>query len=998
MPLNIRFLSGCDPGLVAGLLALLLPLSGRSEHRIQIDPRLEIRLWASEPDVLDPVAIAFDADGVAFVAECRDYPSGAGPGGSVQSAVRRIEDTDFDGKPDRSTVFASGLSFTTSVLPWREGLLVLAPPQILFLRDTDKDGRADSREVLIEGLVRGVSDSLANSLRHHLDGWVHVANGGNGGRLTSRKKPGEPMDIDGMDFAFRPDTGEMRLTGESGGGFGLVFDEWGRAFTTYNINHIQHRFLERQVARRNPAFPPVSLTVSISDHGEMAPIFPISSPSTRPNHPEQSGHFSAAGGLGGGLSSAFPEDLQSSILVGDVVGNLIHRDRIFSDGPGFRAARGTGEGASEFLASTDPAFRPVAFESGPDGALYIADMQRDVIEHPDYIPARVRDRQDLRAGETRGRIYRVTPKGGLPPFRPIRDPKSPTDWLSLLGHPDLWWRQTAQRKLVEAPPEDAIPRLREMAATDGRPLARLHAFWTLKALNALTLKDHTRALTDGHPGVRENGLILANEVVGTGSDLHPLVVRLATDTDPRVRMGVAVVLGNFGTDLASVTLRDLYRSDAESRWNRLAALSSMKSSDPRRFLTRFLAEDGFRFAAGPGRIQILRELSEMSAVLAGSNPSDFSWLLEHCDVSLSVESRLAILQGAEAGLERASPRFRLPESTRSHLARLTTGAKPQEMLLIWRIFNRLQIPIGAAFERSLTQQVRGVTEESRPLPTRLQEIPLLEAVPQLGTNLLPRLLTEKEVPEVQMAAFDVLLRMRPVDTVGIVLERWPTLWPVVKERAIRFLVDRRENHDALLTSLESGRIQTGELNLDLEQRRRLLRSPIPSVRARAEKFWKDEEYSNRKAAVEEWMAKLPTAGDAMRGAGIFGDLCARCHRLGNVGRQVGPDLAGSAHRSVEDLLSNILDPNMAMNPAFNAFEIERQDGETVLGLLASQSVEAVVLLQADEQRVTVPRTQIKSIRSTGRSLMPEGLETGRSPQDLRDLIAFLRGEKAQQGQ
>lgn len=225
MPLNIRFLSGCDPGLVAGLLALLLPLSGRSEHRIQIDPRLEIRLWASEPDVLDPVAIAFDADGVAFVAECRDYPSGAGPGGSVQSAVRRIEDTDFDGKPDRSTVFASGLSFTTSVLPWREGLLVLAPPQILFLRDTDKDGRADSREVLIEGLVRGVSDSLANSLRHHLDGWVHVANGGNGGRLTSRKKPGEPMDIDGMDFAFRPDTGEMRLTGESGGGFGLVFDE-----------------------------------------------------------------------------------------------------------------------------------------------------------------------------------------------------------------------------------------------------------------------------------------------------------------------------------------------------------------------------------------------------------------------------------------------------------------------------------------------------------------------------------------------------------------------------------------------------------------------------------------------------------------------------------------------------------------------------------------------------------------------------------------------------
>jgi mono/diheme cytochrome c family protein len=181
----------------------------------------------------------------------------------------------------------------------------------------------------------------------------------------------------------------------------------------------------------------------------------------------------------------------------------------------------------------------------------------------------------------------------------------------------------------------------------------------------------------------------------------------------------------------------------------------------------------------------------------------------------------------------------------------------------------------------------------------------LEAAPQLATNLLPRLFTEKEVPEVQAAAFDVLLRLRAVDTVGIVLRSWPTLWPVVKERAIRLLVDRRENHEALLAALESGRIQSGELSLDLEQRRRLLRSPIPAIRARAEKFWKDEEYSNRKAAVEEWIAKLPATGDAGRGSRIFGDLCARCHKLGNVGRHVGPDLAGTAHRSVEDLLSNI---------------------------------------------------------------------------------------------
>jgi hypothetical protein len=165
---------------LAGVIGAESPSVAPVTRGFDLDPRLASEVWCAEPQVVDPVGLAFAADGVAYVAECRDYPYGAGPSGRPGSTVRRLADTNGDGLPDRSTVFASDLSYATSVLPWRDGVLVLAPPEIVFLQDTDGDGRADRRTVVLRGLGLGVSDSLANSLRYHLDGRVHVANGGNG--------------------------------------------------------------------------------------------------------------------------------------------------------------------------------------------------------------------------------------------------------------------------------------------------------------------------------------------------------------------------------------------------------------------------------------------------------------------------------------------------------------------------------------------------------------------------------------------------------------------------------------------------------------------------------------------------------------------------------------------------------------------------------------------------------------------------------------------------
>jgi len=240
----------------------------------------------------------------------------------------------------------------------------------------------------------------------------------------------------------------------------------------------------------------------------------------------------------------------------------------------------------------------------------------------------------------------------------------------------------------------------------------------------------------------------------------------------------------------------------------------------------------------------------------------------------------------------------------------------------------------------------------------------------------------------------VLERLQPPRLGRWLVDRWSGLPPALRGRASRVLAERRALHGDLLEAVESGAIRVGELNLDLEQRRRLLRGGSVEIRARAARFWSDEEYSNRSKLVDEWLAKLPAGGDAYRGRKVFESSCAHCHRMGEVGMRVGPELAGSAHRSVEDLLSNILDPNMAMNPAFVAYQAETVDDETITGLLEAQRGDSVTLRQAGEQRVVLPRTRIRSLRSTGLSLMPEGLEAGRSPQELRDLIAFIRGEAA----
>jgi putative membrane-bound dehydrogenase-like protein len=945
----------------------------------ELHPQLEMSLFAREPDVVDPVALTFDEEGRVYVVEMRDYPYGVGPARQSGGTIRLLEDTNNDGKVDRSVLFAEGLSFPTSVAPWKGGILVAAPPEILFLKDTNGDGKADTREVLLKGFTLGVTDSNMNGLRWGLDNRVHGLNGGNGGSIVSTRKPGPPLEIRNLDFSFDPATGDVAPTYHTSAGFGLVFDDWGRSFVTYNINHIQQRMIPVRYLTRFPGFPPVQAVESISDHEEMSRIFPISVPETRVNHPEQSGHFSSAGGMGYIGTHGYPGDLYGSVLVCDVVGNLVHRDVLSPRGPIFVASRSPAEQKSEFFASRDPAFRPVGIELGPDGALYLLDMQRNVIEHPDYIPKKVLEKIDIRAGENRGRIYRITPKGGLPPRTPGLRRASSSELVEWLSSSNQWWRYTAQRLLVERGDTASVPALKKIASGN-EPLGRLHALWTLDGLGSLDETAVLRALRDDHPGIRENALLLAERYLPGSKKIQARVLSMADDPDARVRFQTALTLGQIDDPKVSAALWRILQRDHPHLWSRRAALASLGRDEVTLF--RRALEESF---------DLTRELADL--IGARDHSSNITAILSIL-AKLRADSKwlVAALEGLHSGLARSEPGISLDAKGREALEQLSRR-DDAVLAAAWKLGRTLKLPTTDIQQQALDAAKQRALDETRPLLSRLDDVRLLA----LGefSNVAETLfaLLDGSPTAIQLAAVDVLRQFEDAAVARGLIARWHRLAPAARAPVIHLLLLRVSFHEALIEAIENGQLRLGELNLDLEQRRRLMRESTPEIQNRAAHLMGDEEYSNRKAVVEEWLQKLPATGEAARGRAIFERVCAQCHQLDGTGYAVGPDLAALAHRSVEDLLSNILDPNMAINPAYSGYLVETSGGEIETGILKAESADSLELLQALGRKVVFPRKQIKRLEATGLSLMPEGLEAGMTEREMRDLIAYLQAKR-----
>ncbi len=379
----------------------------------EVVPGLRVELVAAEPLVASPCAIAFDAKGRLFVAENRGYPIGPKEGEKPAGVIAMLEDTDDDGRMDKRTVFADDLTFPNGVLSWNGGLIVTCAPDVLFLKDNDGDGVADERKVLLTGFATTGSTQLrVNAPTIGPDGLIYLAAGLSGGTVTCPSHPERPPVKMTSDICFHPTTLEVELV-DGKSQYGMSFDFFGNRFICMNRVPVQHVVFDSKWLKRNPR---LAFSETVQDCNERdafngingghdgVRLFPISSNITTADG--HAGSFSAACGVKvwQGQSLLTPE-CADAVLSCDPTGNLVHADRLMAKGATFTATP-LYEGR-EFLASRDDWFRPVFLAKGPEGALYIADMVRKVIEHPDYLPEEVRKHTDFESGKTMGRIWRV---------------------------------------------------------------------------------------------------------------------------------------------------------------------------------------------------------------------------------------------------------------------------------------------------------------------------------------------------------------------------------------------------------------------------------------------------------------------------------------------------------------------------------------------------------------------------------------------------------------
>ena len=921
---------------------------------LQTEPGLRIELVAAEPLVMDPVAIAFDRRGRMFVVEYGDYPTGPEKDGPPLSRVVLLEDTDSDGRVDRRHVFADRLTFAHSLMVWNEGLLVGAQTEIVFLKDTDNDNRADVRQVLFQGFTPAHPQMQIGNPRWGFDNWIYLNYGP--GNITSSKAKNKPVEMPRLDFRFHPVTHEFEA--DSGlGQFGNTIDNWGHRFFCTNRNPIMMSVLRRAEVRRNPYLVIPKAYTDVGPSGGDTRVYPLVE--MRSNWLSHAGtHTSACG------TTAYRGDLlgaayADNVFVCEPVGHLVTRSIISPQGVVLTAERARLQ--ADFIASTDRWFRPASLATGPDGALYLADMYRLHVEHPKFLPDEIAQRIDWRAGEDRGRIYRILPADARP--RAFQPPETTQDLLALLSDANGWRRHLAQRVLVERQAREAEPQLVRLLSDATSPYTRLHAMWTLDGLGVLKSAHLETAIGDADPHVRRDAVSLAARFFDRAPELQREMAPRARDKDPRVRFQVALAMSQASEPLGTRLLVDLSKLDGHDSWMALAILSSASErSGP--ILRAVAAHDD------PRHIELVRQLA--GVVGARGAPEELIALLDQIgdDSRPGVWWQTAAISGLAAGL----PRYR-GDLGRLSLPKLMANPPAgfaQAADRVGRLLNRIQDV---------------ALDPSRSLVDRTAAIELLAQRPFEETaDAYRQLLSTNQPVQIQLASIDAMGASSRSG--AIVLERWSTLGPTVRGPALGLLLRRTETLTQALEAMASGKINPAVIGLD--QRVRLLKHSDEKLRALSSQLFGGAVSDNRREVAQQYESALSLEGSVAAGAKVFQRSCAKCHKLDGQGHEVGPDISDVRNRSHEALLYDILDPNRKLEPRYTDYSVLTEDGRMLNGLMVSETAEAVILRQAEGKQEVIARNQIDEIRASGKSLMPEGVEKEVSVQQMADLLKYLK--------
>jgi putative membrane-bound dehydrogenase-like protein len=957
-----------------------------------LDDGFKIELVASEPLLGDPTDMEIDEFGRMYVVEMHGYPldkSGSGK-------IKLLTDENGDGVMDKSVEFAGGLTLPNSLMRWKKGILVADAPNLLYFEDTDNDGIADIRDTLLTGFALSNPQHNVNSPVYGMDNWVYLGHEGATATKYFQEELGDlgsevhfpakpelrlPKNADGRSVRFQPDKFLIETTA-SNTQFGHVFDAWGNRMLVSNANHIFHEVITAPYLRRNPAQLVSNATQSISDHGDACEVFP-----TTLNPMNQLltdvGVITSACGITTYLGGAFPEKYNGDniVLMAEPVSNLVHADILKPKGASFTASRVLER--KEFLSSTDAWFRPVNLYVGPDGALYVVDYYRQIIEHPEWMGEEVAASGELYNGTNKGRIYRISRKDA-----PAADwnlklgAASTPELVEYLGHRNYWWRINAQRLLVDKGGREAVPLLETMVRNNKQPYARLHALWTLEGLGALAPALIIPSLADADAGVRENAIKLAELHLKADPAVGSALLRMQNDTNAKVRFQLLCTIGSLDGAEAAAVRNKLLFEDVEDKWVQVAALSAA-SSQTAALLNQVI--DRFRPGSG-AYASLVQRLATM--IGSGGDPATIRGLVERAvrvGSKEQAEWQGAALSGIAQGIRSQNAVF-----AGEHALLIRTffehPASPVRKAA-FSLLKAIGIPDEAEATNAIGRALKNVGNKSLPEGVRAEAADFLQLRnPAANADALKALIVPQEPLPVQMAALRTLGAIPDLSVCKYLLDQWEVLTPAVQDAALNMFMINPERSNLLLGAIESGKVL--QTSLGWPRTQYMLGNPDSSVRARARPLFVIEDNGE---LAKAYQPALNMKGDAEKGRAIFAANCALCHQVrGAGGISYGPDLGTVHNWSAKAIMDNILSPGISIAPGFDLWSVEMNEGETVQGVMSSETPTAITLRLGPGNEKIMLRKDIRMLKAMNMSAMPPGLDKKIDKQQMADLLAFLK--------
>jgi len=942
-------------------------------RRIKLPAGFTVNLFASEPDVVQPIAMAIDHKGRLWVVENYSYPIWlAGPRGKDRILI--FEDADNDGRFDRRTIFYDkGTNFTGLEFGFG-GVWVCATPNLLFIPDRDGDDRPDSEPVVkLDGWDTKAQHNMFNGLKWGPDGWLWGCNG-----IMSNSRVGKPGVADLERIAINCGVWRYHPTREvfeavahgTTNPWGLDFDDLGEAFITNCViphlfhvvpgAHFQRMYGEDLAPHR------YGLLESCADHLHWAGGSWQDSRDGKGKHGEAGGGHAHVGAMIY-LGDNWPDTYRDDVFTCNIHGRRINCDRLERRGSSYVARH-----EHDFLMANDSWFRGLELKYGPDGAVYLTDW---------YDTGECHETDADNAHRENGRIYKIA-YGTPPPVKVDLSTSSDLELARLQLHHNDWYVRTSRRLLQE---RAALGRdlnraqqvLREILGTSQEVSRQLRAIWALYVTGGLD-ETAARALLD-HPS--EHVRAWAVRLLGdAGGPALPTVTRFAklaqTDPSQKVRLSLASVLQRLPLDRRWAVAEPL-ASHPQDASDRVLPLLIWYGVEP------LVSSDRARAVPWAARCQIPIVRRYVARRAVSSDPAAGLAAVVALLNSAADPVCVDLLLGTHDAL-RGRKHVTRPEGWPAAFSRLV--ARPDLDVVEQSLLLGLDVE-----EPKAVAVLRRIVLD-RTTPDDLRKRVLSALVERRVPGLVPDLHALLDDPALRGGALRALAAYDDSATPRIVLGRYGEYSASERDDAIATLAARPMWALALLEAVGHGQIPRRDVSVSIA--RQIKAFADKQINERLETVWgKIQPTSKAKAALAARYKTLLAAdphqpADLSQGRAVFNRTCFACHRLHDAGGDVGPELTGSDRANPDYILENVLDPSATVSRDYTLTSLATTDGRLISGIIREQTDESLVIQTANE-RIVLPRADLEAIKPSTVSMMPEGLLDPLSTQEVRDLFAYL---------